>query len=644
VIVAHLGAGQELCVPGLEVPQRAAAVVLGGVPEPLAPSAVSRAGELCVSGPLTLTGTDGAADTGPPPTVDGAPLDARVSVRYPEAAEHSLLARLGTAMDRATRFKPVGPWAGWLALLVAAGGCVVAVATVARPRRVALAVALVALTQAASFALLTPAFDGPDEPDHFAYTESLARGSGLPDEDPASVRPAYSDRHGWLLIALRHRARTATPQGEAIYTDRDERSPAATGAGLDAGNGGGHTVPTRIHSPAYYALTVPGYAAGSALAGETGGLLGARLVSALGLLVIALCAFAIVRELAPRRPELAAAAGMLVALQPELGFVAGVVNNDSGVNAASAVVIWLAVRALRRPLEVRAHALLGGALALAVLMKATALSLSAVLAVVLLAGLVRHGGGALRPALAALGAWLLPLAAWVLVAPRVGRDAAAGELSGQIATALGAVLALQLLAPVLRRGPRATLAALAGVAALGVGVVAVHERAGTAFSYIWQIFLPRPGFMTDHWAQGWPNTFVDVYLRETFGGYGQLAFIVPDSRGHLVLAGAVALAALGVWSWRKRRGHGWAPALLLVAPVAVVIAVELAYVTADVRAVPAEQGRYLFPAAAAVAALAALAPIGLGARWSRAVAAVAVVGMAGLALDGRLFYLAEAYL
>ena len=48
------------------------------------------------------------------------------------------------------------------------------------------------------------------------------------------------------------------------------------------------------------------------------------------------------------------AAGLLVAFQPVVSFMGGAINNDTAVNAAAAVAIYLVVRALRRGLSVRA--------------------------------------------------------------------------------------------------------------------------------------------------------------------------------------------------------------------------------------------------------------------------------------------------
>ena len=54
-----------------------------------------------------------------------------------------------------------------------------------------------------------------------------------------------------------------------------------------------------------------------------------------------LFAFLLVRELAPGRPWLAVVAALLVAYEPMYGFISGAVNNDVGVNAGAAALLYL---------------------------------------------------------------------------------------------------------------------------------------------------------------------------------------------------------------------------------------------------------------------------------------------------------------
>src|SRR5260370_31383971 len=88
-----------------------------------------------------------------------------------------------------------------------------------------------------------------------------------------------------------------------------------------------------------------------------------RLVSVLLAGIAAACAYAAVRELLPGHPALSAGAGLLVAMQPMYGFISGVVNNDAGIAAGAAVLLYLLVRGLRRGVAVPRRGGIGGQLA-----------------------------------------------------------------------------------------------------------------------------------------------------------------------------------------------------------------------------------------------------------------------------------------
>ena len=194
-----------------------------------------------------------------------------------------------------------------------------------------------------------------------------------------------------------------------------------------------------------------------------------RLVSALLAGVAALCAFLTVRELAPRRQWLAVAAGLLVAFQPMVAFMFGVVNNDAGVNAAAALLVFLLVRGLRRGLTVPLGIGLGVTLALLPAMKAT--------------------GAALYPA-AVRG----DRSAWS------GAATARADLRGYGALAGGAAAVPRDLR---RRRDRASRRpgrrrwGRRAAPAWAARSPASSTIPSTFLSYTWQMFLPRLPFMTD---------------------------------------------------------------------------------------------------------------------------------------------------
>jgi len=95
--------------------------------------------------------------------------------------KRSILGQLGAMFDRASLFRPgfVGPWMFWVVLfglvpgLLYAGIRLLANADAVRTRRVPVAawVAVLAFGAAASWALVNPVFQSPDESEHFAYAQ-----------------------------------------------------------------------------------------------------------------------------------------------------------------------------------------------------------------------------------------------------------------------------------------------------------------------------------------------------------------------------------------------------------------------------------------------------------------------------------------
>jgi len=62
-------------------------------------------------------------------------------------------------------------------------------ATLARIPRAAWVCALIACLNAASWSLVTPPFQVPDEPSHFAYTQQLVENGGLPTSNEYDFSP-----------------------------------------------------------------------------------------------------------------------------------------------------------------------------------------------------------------------------------------------------------------------------------------------------------------------------------------------------------------------------------------------------------------------------------------------------------------------
>jgi 4-amino-4-deoxy-L-arabinose transferase-like glycosyltransferase len=379
-------------------------------------------------------------------------------------------------------------------------------------------------------------------------------------------------------------------------------------------DGGGYLYSTSTHLPGYYALAVPAYLATDS-SSTFSELTAMRLVSALLAALAAVCAFLTVRELTPERQWLAVAAGLFVGFQPMVAFMFGVVNNDAGVNAVAALLAFLLIRGLRRGLSVPLGLALG----------ATLIAL---------------------PAMKGTGAALYPAAA-VGIAGMLWRRHRRSDLAGYAAFAGAAAVGLvvrRLLVSALE-GPAVGAGRTEGGASVsGTLTRALHEP-GTYLSYVWQMFLPRLPFMNDLHVQTWPA--YEVYVKEGWAAFGWLVVFFPQWVYLAIVACTLAVGALGaiaVWQRRRAaRGLAWELVVLVVAIVGVIAGVEGAYFADQPRAVPAEQGRYIFTAIVPLAALAAGGALAFGRRTAPLVAtglaaAVIAIGYASQLLTLTWFF------
>lgn len=558
-----------------------------------------------------------------PLLLDGTALPARLSLWfYPPAGQRSSLLGLAPKIiARAALFRPspIGSWTYWvlfvLALPLAVYAAIRALATGTAGRRALLLVGLVAVANAWAWALITPAFDAPDEQAHFAYVEYLARTGHEPER--AGAKLPFSTQEGNALNGEKTFA-------FHIYDIYDERPPwtsldetrwaAAThgGAGLPTTDGGGVTT-SSTHGPLYYGLVgVPAYWIASA-GGTFSELTLIRLLSALLAAVVAVCAALIVRELLPRWPALAVGAGLLVAFEPTFGFISGVVNNDTGVNALAAVTLLLLVRALRRGLTWRSAIALGVAIVALPAVKGTGYELYPVIAAV--CAVLAHRWWRLRerrrvpvPGLLLAGTAAVSYVGW--------RAVDAGLATGT-PTALG-----------------------------GASPVQAGTHSVTLFlTYLWETFLPNLSFMSDVQTHGWPA--YAVYVKQSWAVFGWTILAFPGWVYELALAIMLVVAVLGITALVRHR-HRIVPRLseavvILLVPLSVVAGVAYVLATPTPRAQPFEQGRYVFPALGALAAMVAGACTVLGRRWAPVgvtvlVACTSVLAIASYALALSAWY------
>jgi hypothetical protein len=562
------------------------------------------------------------------PTLDGKPtIPFRISYTFlaKDHVERSMLAQLGTIFGRAAMWRPgwVGTWTYWLIffgvlpLLIYGGVRLLATASGLSKRRAGIGVVVLTIGMAATWALISPTFQTPDESEHFGAVQYFAETGKAVDKAPVPGRIQWSSQEAVAIDATREltvfeRQNARMPWLEAYvkaWQDRDKNH----GKGLPQDDGGGYHPAVSAHSPAYYALMSPAYLASKSRS-PFAQVLAVRWMNAILGGLTALFAFLAVSELLPRRREIAVAGGLMVGFAPMFSFISGAINNDNGVNMACAAIVFLCVRGLRRGLTWRLAIALGAVVALAPIFKATGYELypSTLFAV---AFMLWRGRG-LR-------------STWIGAAAAAVGFAALTLIWGEVASSFG----------------RDVLTTPGGTSPTGVGGLTDIQR---YVSWMWQVLVPfkLPG-LRDLTVMRWP--FFDIYIREGFGAFGWYAIKFTQLTYVLILLVCVATAGLGarlaVVEWQTVKARIPEALFLISVPVAVIFAVEAAYTnlgTLPIDGTP-EQGRYVFPAIAAIAALASVATLGAGRRRATIVATTFVCLLVGTTVAGMWLTLQSFY-
>jgi hypothetical protein len=454
--------------------------------------------------------------------------------------------------------------------------------------------ALVATMSAACWSLITPPFQAPDEPSHFAYVQFLAETGRLPN----SSQGAFSQAEDGALSGLRQHEVEWHPEVETISSPAQQRllREDLTPALGRVGPGGAGVAASE--PPLYYALeTIPYYI------GSSGTLLVQlelmRLLSALMAGVAALFSFLFVRELLPGSRWAWVVGGLGAALQPLLGFTSGVVTPDAMLCAVSAAVFYCLARGFRRGLDRSLGVAIGILIATGFLTKVN------------FVGLVPG---------VALGLLVLALRGDRSCRNGPSRSRAFGSVA--IALAIGvSPVCIYVLENLLN-----------GHHALGIVSNAVQRTGATQsdlekLSYIWQFYLPRlPGMVNDFPGL---STLRQLWFDRYVGLYGWLDTPMPVWLDNLALIPAALIAILSVAALARRRALRSHVSEMLVY---VVIAIGvLALIGADSNLNMASEGagyaqpRYLLPLLPLLAATLALAARGAGRRWGPAVGALIIV-------------------
>ncbi len=594
------------------------------------PDPAAQRASLCLTagGPLSVGGTPLSKVPGSPPTVGGTAVPARLAVWYlPRTGQRSsYVQRIAQILQRAALFRPgvVGAWLYWLLLLLVLPALALfalrclAIAVAGETRRLALALFAIAALNACCWALITPVFQGPDEVDHFAYTQSLVERGEKPINDQQSPLLRWSSAENLAL------------EDTGLWTDHqvgDSRAPWLSAQVRDyeedaqfhpsRSDGGGYTT-SAAHGPAYYLALAPAY-----LATEHGSIFSQltlmRLTSALLGALVVLFTYLLARELAPRRPWVAVLAALLVAYEPMYGFISGIVNNDVGVNVTAAALELLLIRLLRRGITIPWGALTGIVLVLLPSVKGTGLSLYPVAGLVFVAGLWRHHRRA--------------------------------DLLGWAALAIAAVVVGELATHVLNPAFAASSATAggAGPSAIGSNANAVNEalhHLPDFLSYFWQVFLPRLPFMGAHFSSSVYPGFV-IFIERGWGAFGWYDVFFPSWVYALILAVSVLVLLLSPWAarreWRWLSAHLPEALAVILVPIAVIAGFSAAYYTPGIRPVIGEFGRYVFPAIGPIALLVVGALHAFGRRRMLEVGVALVVATIALSYASQLLTLTSFY-
>ena len=454
----------------------------------------------------------------------------------------------------------------------------------------ALICALVACINAACWSFITPPFQAPDEPAHFAYVQQLAETGTL----PSSGEEQYSPEEMTALQDLRQEYIREEPQHLSISSQAEQhRLQHELSAPLGRSDEGDAGV-AASEPPLYYALEAIPYGLG------TGGTLLdrlelMRLLSALMAGLTALFVFLFVRETLPRVRWAWTVGGLAVALAPLPAFMSGSVNTDAGLYAVSAALFYCLARAFRRGLTLKSACAVGAVIAIGLLTKLNFVGLvpGAILGLGLLAREAARTSGrvAYRWLALALAIGAAPAALYVFV-NLISNHAGLGLVSGAI------------------------------------DLTSHHGSLLGEISYIWQFYLPRlpgmsnlfPGILTtrDIWFYGYVGLF--GWYDTSFPGWVYDAALLPAALLTLLCARALVTNRTAL---RHRIGE-LITYLTIGAGVMVLVAAD-SYLRFPVSVAEYGATRYLLPMLALLGVVVALAARGAGRRWGPVVGTLIVV-------------------
>jgi hypothetical protein len=489
--------------------------------------------------------------------------EARAGERMPSVPAKRQLGRLGRALRRLPR-------AAWVCMAIAG-------------------------VSAACWSLVTPPFQAPDEPSHFAYTQLLAETGHLPNSDLAN----FSQEELTVLRGLHQPGVEWHPEGHTI-SSRSDQSQLREDLTLPLNRvGAGGAGVAAAEPPLYYSLeTVPYYL------GSGGTLLDQlelmRLLSALLGGLTALFTFLFVREALPRVPWAWTVGGLAAALSPLLGFTSGAMTPDSMLFTVSAAIFYCLARAFRRGFTRRIAVAIGALTAVGFLTKLNFIGLApgVMLGLLLLAfRAARHGQGPGR------------------------RRRALASLAIAIGIAISPVC-VYVLSNLLEHHHLLGLVSSAATEPSG------KESIFSQIAYIWQLYLPRLPGMVNYFPG--LSTLRQMWFDRAVGLYGWLDTSFPVWVCNLALIPAALIVLLGLRTLLTRMTalRSRVPEILVYLVMSVGL---MALVGKDSQLHRLTEGagwaqpRYLMPLLPLAAAVLVLAARGAGKRWGPAVGALIVL-------------------
>lgn len=452
--------------------------------------------------------------------------------------------------------------------------------------------ALVAFLNGAAWSIITPPFQGRDEPSHFAYVQQLVENGGLPHV-VTEEHEEYSPQESVVLQGLQSSQIRLFPQHHSLSSESQQRTlERDVGMNLSRKGSGEANVATS-EPPLYYALQTVPYALGGKNTLAQLELM--RLFDALLAALTVVLIFLFIRELLPGSPWVASVGALCGAVQPLFGFMAGTVNPETMLYTVCAALLLCLARAFRRGLTLRLAIVLGTLIAVGFLTKLNfvGVAFGAFVALTLLGlrELRARGVKMLAPLGAAAGIGISPVALYALA------NVASGRSTFGYASTLTSVVA--------------------------------NSSIPHSASYVWQLYLPRlPGMV--HYLRG-VSTLRDVWFDRFVGLYGWIDTQFPPWVYNVALVPAAAILLLllrALFAHLAALRVRWVE-LLSYAAIAVGLMAMIGLTSFSSDAVQHLEAyadpRYLLPLLPLMCAAIGLAVRGAGRRWAPVAGALIVM-------------------